>query len=495
MLKRPLKKIRQEDGSVSLENLMRMHRFVIQRDSKRYILETKEHWPKEKLPKLEFYSREFMEVMMNNEDNILNRLGLDNERIDAIKRKSWALGKNSLSSTEVQSIIRTMKWALKDHPLSKRILGKNEFEEETRSRNEVIADAFLDMNKKRFSQPLGSKEPFSDRLINAILDPAFLDVCGLTPEVEKSLLDLKTKEVSAMTAREKDSISTAIGRALYNCPFVKDRIGHLGEKNPKRNFVSPQSSMKEIMRELRIEAGEVYEDRRPEKGEKKGLKGTMYSEDLLRTVFDDSILEKIGITITEEKIDMNAEGYEFLRSEYNLEKPLLDKNGIGYPSVENAYQSMRTEDIELKKKIAASEPTSAWKLVSDLPNPETLRPMRSALTKKKFKENPDLLEKLLRTGTREIVGPGGITLMKIRNEEFRKRGGLVANNTWLASWKKQVETHPGEGELSEYLKTLNEKQKDSLHMCVGSTIKNAFKRYKETHPEEFPQFTPPPRVR
>lgn len=495
MLKKPLKKIRQADGSVSLENLMRMHRFVSQRDSKRYVLETKEHWPKDKLPKFEFYSREFIEVMVNDEDNILERLELSKDAADAIRRRAWFLEKTQLRMSDAEGMIRTMKWALKNHPLSKRLEGKNEFEEETRTRNEIIADAFLDMNKKRFSAPPGSKEPFPDKLLAAIIDPDFLDASGVTQEVKDNLLALKKKEFSAMNAREKDFVSNSVGRALYNCPLVKERIGHLGENSPKRRYVSPQSSMREIKKELNIEAGEIFEDRRPDKGEKRGQKGTMYSEDLLRTIFNEEILRKLGFVAPGEPVDPNAEEFAFLRSEYRLENPITDHDGNSYPSVENAYNALRTKDPDLRKRIAEADPKESWKLVSDLPKPDSLHQGRQALTKMKFRNNPDLMEKLLQTGSREITGPGGITLMKIRDTELKSRGGNVGNHSWIFSWKKQVDLHPEEGSLAEYLSTLNEKQKDSLHMCVGSTIKGAFRRYKEAHPDEFPQFTSSPRVR
>ncbi len=52
----PLKPIRNEDGIVNVESAMRYYRAVRWSNTKRYVLETFEHWPEEKLPPVEVYS-------------------------------------------------------------------------------------------------------------------------------------------------------------------------------------------------------------------------------------------------------------------------------------------------------------------------------------------------------------------------------------------------------------------------------------------------------
>jgi len=244
--------------------------------------------------------------------------------------------------------------------------------------------------------------------------------------------------------------------------------------------------MYSIYSELIQERGEVYNDRKPEKGEARGRKGTGYSEDLLRTIFDTHLLGKVGLVISPSETDLG-----FLADTYVLEHPIRSRDGLTYPSVENAFLAAAFTDPETRKRIAEADPRTAWKIAKDLPKDpewdEKKWNVKEKLLYAKFKLNPGLTEKLIATDTEKLRQDkhNGIRLTHVK-ETLLKEQGDRSSETWLKEWKAQIDSHPEPGDLDKMWEGFNEKQKDSLHMCISTVIIPAFRKYKELHPEEFP---------
>lgn len=95
----------------------------------------------------------------------------------------------------------------------------------------------------------------------------------------------------------------------------------------------------------------------------------------------------------------------FLSNFYSAE---VEYEGLTYKSVEHAYQAAKTQDPSERKKIREAETANkAKKLGGKLPKPEgwhnvSLGIMED-LVRQKFTKHPELKEKLLATGTEELV--------------------------------------------------------------------------------------------
>ena len=126
--------------------------------------------------------------------------------------------------------------------------------------------------------------------------------------------------------------------------------------------------------------------------------------------------------------------YAFLSNFYYA--PVCYK-GINYPTNEHYFQAMKTVDVELRKKIAAaSTPGEAKRLGRHVP----LRPHWEDIKEKvmlsglelKFTTHPDLREKLLATGQRDLVEGnywhdnewGNCTCEKCKNQNGKNKLGI-----------------------------------------------------------------------
>jgi ribA/ribD-fused uncharacterized protein len=146
-------------------------------------------------------------------------------------------------------------------------------------------------------------------------------------------------------------------------------------------------------------------------------------------------------TTAPSRIDSFQGEYRFLS---NFWPAVVDYEGISYPSVEHAYQSAKTLDRSERRRIAAiAEPGEAKRAGRALPNQRAdweqvkLRVMEDCV-RYKFTRHADLREKLLATGTAELIegntwndrfwgvcdGQGenhlGKILMKVRTELRRE---------------------------------------------------------------------------
>lgn len=292
-LERPLKPMKDAEGHVDVGNVMRQHRYVIHCSNRRYVLKEKEHWPEEKLPPVVFYPREFIEIMSQNQDGVLDSLGLASDQKDNITKWQKILGKTSISVKERDDLMWSMRRNLRDCPQSQKIPG--EFREDNRTREERIADAFLKENAQRHSA--GDKIPFSLRLCRAVCDPEFLDKTGVDGEGKAKILKFRDRIMAPSfnpsdpnCAKTLEFLSNTMGGRLRKCPLMESRAKAVPGR--ERQFVSPLSSMKSIWREFGIEMNEMFSWLRVSHSDDK--RPPIWSESLLRTVFDDGILGKLG---------------------------------------------------------------------------------------------------------------------------------------------------------------------------------------------------------
>jgi ribA/ribD-fused uncharacterized protein len=102
---------------------------------------------------------------------------------------------------------------------------------------------------------------------------------------------------------------------------------------------------------------------------------------------------------------MDVKNIDFLRNDHSVE---IIVAGITYPSVEHAYQACKTDDVELKKKIAA-EPShrKARKMgrrVDLIKNwGKTRLNIMEMLVRQKFFSDTDLQDKLIETGSAPLL--------------------------------------------------------------------------------------------
>lgn len=136
------------------------------------------------------------------------------------------------------------------------------------------------------------------------------------------------------------------------------------------------------------------------------------------------------------KIDNFMGDYRWLS---NFEMAPVEFEGIFYPSSEHAYQAAKTADVKLRLKIRNTEkPKDAKRMGNELelrPNWDNIKyDIMYKIVKDKFMRNSKLKDKLIATGTAELIegntwndvtwgvcnGKGknwlGKILMRVRNE-------------------------------------------------------------------------------
>lgn len=103
-------------------------------------------------------------------------------------------------------------------------------------------------------------------------------------------------------------------------------------------------------------------------------------------------------------IDSFSGEYSFMSNFYYSE---VEYEGVIYPTVEHAFQSAKTSDMETKKRFLSGTPSQAkWrgKRVSLRPDWEIVKiPIMYVLVKDKFTRNAELKQKLLNTGDEELI--------------------------------------------------------------------------------------------
>ena len=91
------------------------------------------------------------------------------------------------------------------------------------------------------------------------------------------------------------------------------------------------------------------------------------------------------------------------------EAPITDKNGDTWPSVEHAYQAMKTKNQGTRDMIRTRCPTPSdarfvGKALNIRPDWEKIKlPLMRKLVKLKFEQNPELMAKLKATGDRVLI--------------------------------------------------------------------------------------------
>ena len=99
--------------------------------------------------------------------------------------------------------------------------------------------------------------------------------------------------------------------------------------------------------------------------------------------------------------------YAFLSNFYAA--PITDKNGDGWPTVEHAFQAMKTKNQDTRDMIRTQCPRPvdarfigrALTLRSDW---EQIKlPLMKRLVQRKFEQNPKLMTALKATGDRELI--------------------------------------------------------------------------------------------
>lgn len=136
MMMMPLGPLHNEDGSVNIRNVMRMHRFVQYNSWQRW--KTSDRWgkehpgqpvPKEKIPKEEFYSREFMEIMTSDKNGILEKIpvidengnkseGLPEKAAKIIRLQADILPKTSLTEQDREKVRAVLRKYLAQSPMA-----------------------------------------------------------------------------------------------------------------------------------------------------------------------------------------------------------------------------------------------------------------------------------------------------------------------------------------------------------------------------------------
>lgn len=99
--------------------------------------------------------------------------------------------------------------------------------------------------------------------------------------------------------------------------------------------------------------------------------------------------------------------FRFLSNMWLLEVPLEDEHGIKYYSSENYYVASKTTDIEEKMHIASLPPKKSKvygrKLKSPVKDWDKIKvKVMNTAVRQKFKNNPDLAQKLIQTGSGHI---------------------------------------------------------------------------------------------
>ncbi|GAA5503128.1 riboflavin biosynthesis protein VVA0006 [Deinococcus xinjiangensis] len=101
------------------------------------------------------------------------------------------------------------------------------------------------------------------------------------------------------------------------------------------------------------------------------------------------------------------EGYDWLSNMYECD---VELGGVIYPSAENAFQSLKTDDPQIKQQFSQMTPYNAKQFGGRtgglrLPDDWDTTRLDHMLTvlRAKFAQNPELADKLLATGGAELV--------------------------------------------------------------------------------------------
>lgn len=104
-----------------------------------------------------------------------------------------------------------------------------------------------------------------------------------------------------------------------------------------------------------------------------------------------------------DKIDSFRDRYSFLSNFY--EKP-VEYNGLLYSSNEAAFQAQKTMDMDLRSRFGGMNAPSAKKHGRKIPLRNDWEQVKDAIMYEicleKFKQNPDLRQKLLATGNAHL---------------------------------------------------------------------------------------------
>ena len=490
----------------NFDAFMREHRYVLH--SKRVAYARKKEGQED--TSAVHYSKNFLIIVLADKFDVHKTLGLDRKQSDILKNMSGILKQEKATTTELARIEQTIDWILENHQGSKSVPG--EFAEDRRTDEEKTMDLFL---KENYRRP--ADRPFSRELLRGVTEQAFLDRLAVpytSQELDKDTGELQTKEhppvpasdIAAIAAMrgKTDSMDTQqllgaskkVGFILYKCAFAKERLATKDKR--QRREVSPQSKPRMIYSELRLECGELYADRNPSRGKYRGKLGTRFSDSLLLTITDESVMKTIGIPEGKDLVSGEGEN-AFLSDSFEMKVPIKDKYGIDYRSVYAARIAASVDSEERRRQIAVMPVSEAWKTPEAKASVESENnnapALRRALVELKYKNNPELAELLMNTGDARIIfgksGKMDKTTVLLRSSIAKGKGIDIPDTAWFRDWRQKILEH--KDDLQTWWKNLSEGDKDSFNICLDVFVTGKFREYKAKHPQEFPQVAPPMR--
>lgn len=285
-LMKPLRPMVGPNG-VNVKNVERMYRFVRHlKWERKKALES--GWDREyidkNIPEVEF-PREFLAIVTENRDGILDKWGLDEEKKNLVYRWEFASKDDKQIAKYSSGIGATLFVAFRNFEWTNS--KDDDFSWDFRTKEEKTMDAFVDINRNRLlAKKAGNPLPhFPEALCRRLCDLSFMDLAKITDEARARLL--------ALTSYGNNTSDLAVAMAYKDSGFAKQRIKEKTGKAVPRSFVTPGSTLREILKELRAENGEIVMYHQG-----KRLLRPEFSGYLSKTCTDDRFLNEVRIDLS-----------------------------------------------------------------------------------------------------------------------------------------------------------------------------------------------------
>lgn len=282
-LMNPIGPVRDEAGHVVDENIRRMYRFVRFADwehKKAIDSGWDPAYINANAPQV-FYPFELVGILARNEGGILDRWGLDDETKRKLSKWSFVGNQQKYCEKYSGSLGKTLYFAFKGQTWTKP--APNEFAPDFRTPDEKTMDGFVDINRERL---LAMKEHrdlpgFPDSLRSRLCDPEFMAKAGVTDENREKILSAAKNNSS--------KLEFAIAMGYKDAPFTKERIAAKVANAIPRRFVTPESSLWDIYREVKAENAEQVMFNKGKRAVR-----PEFSSYLVKTCIDERFLNGLG---------------------------------------------------------------------------------------------------------------------------------------------------------------------------------------------------------